>query len=92
MFAAYLFAFHNWNWQNQKWNPQMPTFPCTIYETTHKTKYLNNKIPKLGTLKIKGWCVTLSPLPFYIKKYLKAKEEELWKLKYFTMQKNKHKK
>jgi hypothetical protein len=26
-------------------------------------------------------------LPFYIKKYLKAKEEELWKLKYFTMQK-----
>jgi hypothetical protein len=24
-------------------------------------------------------------LPFYIKKYLKAKEE-LWKLKYFTMQ------
>ncbi len=52
-----------------------------------KQKYLNNKIPKLGTLKIKGWCVTLSPLPFYIKKYLKAKEEELWKLKYFTMQK-----
>jgi hypothetical protein len=28
-------------------------------------------------------------LPFYIKKYLKAKEEELWKLKYFTMQKKK---
>jgi hypothetical protein len=26
-------------------------------------------------------------LPIYIKKYLKAKEEELWKLKYFTMQK-----
>jgi hypothetical protein len=25
--------------------------------------------------------------PFYIKKYVKAKEEELWKLKYFTMQK-----
>jgi hypothetical protein len=26
-------------------------------------------------------------IPFYIKKYLKAKEEELWKLKYnFTMQ------
>jgi hypothetical protein len=25
-------------------------------------------------------------LPFYIKKYLKAKEE-LWKFKYFTMQK-----
>jgi hypothetical protein len=28
------------------------------------------------------------PLPFTLKKYLKAKEEEeLWKLKYFTMQK-----
>jgi len=27
-------------------------------------------------------------LPFYIKKYLKAKEEEqLWKLKYFTIAK-----
>jgi hypothetical protein len=24
-------------------------------------------------------------LAIYIKKYLKAKEEELWKLKYFTM-------
>jgi hypothetical protein len=27
-------------------------------------------------------------LAVYIKKYLKAKEEELWKLKYFTMQKH----
>jgi hypothetical protein len=26
-------------------------------------------------------------LAIYIKKYLKAKEEELWKYKYFTMQK-----
>jgi hypothetical protein len=26
-------------------------------------------------------------LAIYIKKHLKAKEEELWKLKYFTMQK-----
>jgi hypothetical protein len=25
-------------------------------------------------------------LAIYIKKYLKAKEEELWKFKYFTMQ------
>jgi hypothetical protein len=31
-------------------------------------------------------CVTMWPCHFYIKKYLKAKEE-LWKLKYFTMQK-----
>jgi hypothetical protein len=26
-------------------------------------------------------------IAIYIKRYLKAKEEELWKLKYFTMQK-----
>jgi hypothetical protein len=26
-------------------------------------------------------------LAIYIKKYLKAEEEELWKLKYFTIQK-----
>jgi len=26
-------------------------------------------------------------LAIYIKKYVQAKEEELWKLKYFTMQK-----
>jgi hypothetical protein len=26
-------------------------------------------------------------LAIYIKKYVKAKEEELWKFKYFTMQK-----
>jgi len=32
-------------------------------------------------------CVTLCGLAIYIKKYLKAKEDLLWKLKYFTMQK-----
>jgi hypothetical protein len=32
-------------------------------------------------------CHTLCGLAIYIKKYLKAKEEELWKLKYFTRQK-----
>jgi hypothetical protein len=31
-------------------------------------------------------CVTLWPLPFYIEKYLEAKEE-LWKFKYFTVPK-----
>jgi hypothetical protein len=35
----------------------------------------------------KGVCHTVA-LPFTLKKYIKAKEEELWKLKYnFTMQK-----
>jgi hypothetical protein len=33
-----------------------------------------------------GLCHTIA-LPFTLKKDLKAKEEELWKLKYFTMQK-----
>jgi hypothetical protein len=32
--------------------------------------------------------VSYCGLAIYIKTYLKAKEEELWKLKYFTMQKN----
>jgi hypothetical protein len=37
---------------------------------------------------IKQWvCQSPGGLAIYIKKYLKAKEEELWKLKYFTMQK-----
>jgi hypothetical protein len=31
-------------------------------------------------------CVTMWPCHFYIKKYLRAKEE-LWKLKYLTLQK-----
>ncbi len=41
------------------------------------------------TFKANKGCVTLYGLAIYIKKLsnLKAKEEELWKLKYFTMQK-----
>jgi hypothetical protein len=37
-------------------------------------------------MKEKKGCVTLCGLAIYIKTYLKAKEE-LWKIKYFTMQK-----
>jgi hypothetical protein len=36
--------------------------------------------------KVNNGCVTHYDLAIYIKKYLKAKEE-LWKFKYFTMQK-----
>jgi len=36
--------------------------------------------------KVNNGCVTHCDLAIYIKKYLKAKEE-LWKFKYFTMQK-----
>jgi len=35
----------------------------------------------------KGFVTHTMALPFTLKWYLKAKEEELWKLKYFTMQK-----
>jgi hypothetical protein len=38
-----------------------------------------------GTNNTRG--VSHCGLAIYMKKYLKAKEEELWKLKYFTMQK-----
>jgi hypothetical protein len=67
------FTYHNWNWQNQKWNPQMPTFPCTIYDKT-KTKYLNNKILKLGTLKNQGVCHTMA-LPFTLNSILRQKKK-----------------
>jgi hypothetical protein len=30
-------------------------------------------------------CVTMWPWPFTLKSIIKAKEEELWKLKYFTI-------
>jgi hypothetical protein len=42
--------------------------------------------PKVINAGINKGCVRLRGLAIYIKKYLKAKEE-LWKLKYFTMQK-----
>jgi len=37
-------------------------------------------------------CVTLWPLPFTLKYYLNKAKEELWKFKYFTMQKYNFKK
>jgi hypothetical protein len=49
-----------------------------------------NALPKAFTLHETRGCAscTVALLPFTLKKYLKAKEEEeLWKLKYFTMQK-----
>jgi hypothetical protein len=39
-----------------------------------------------GITEKQGVCHIVA-LPFTLKKYLKAIEEELWKLKYFTMQK-----
>jgi hypothetical protein len=48
-----------------------------------------NSVPSLVLLSNQGVCHTCG-LAIYIKKYLKAKEEELWKLKYnFTMPKKK---
>jgi hypothetical protein len=34
-----------------------------------------------------GGCDNIVALPFTLKRYIKAKKKELWKLKYFTMQK-----
>jgi hypothetical protein len=43
-------------------------------------------LTKLKKKKDQGVCHTVA-LPFTLKKYLNAKEEELWKLKYFTIAK-----
>jgi len=46
--------------------------------------------PTFGNSTIKGFIQGVfhnCGLAIYMKKYLTAKEEELWKLKYFTMQK-----
>jgi len=61
------------------------------------TPYLHWVINKKNLCIYKGWGwepstrqtrgVSRCGLAIYIKKYLKAKEEDLWKLKYFTMQK-----
>jgi hypothetical protein len=39
----------------------------------------------MNVLRMKTWGVSHCGLAIYIKKYLKAKEEDLWKLKYFNM-------
>jgi hypothetical protein len=44
-----------------------------------------NDLSHLEPLKTRS--VSHCGLAIYIKKYVKAKEEELWKLKYFTIQK-----
>jgi hypothetical protein len=49
-----------------------------LVDQLHSTETLQNK---------QGMCVTLYSLAIYIKKYLNLAKEELWKLKYFTMQK-----
>jgi len=51
-----------------------------------KKKKKKNFLKKKKKKKNKG-CVTTVALPFTLKRYLKAKEE-LWKYKYFPMQKN----
>jgi hypothetical protein len=49
-----------------------PPFPVP-FTTKPKTKYLNNKIPKLGTLKIKG-CLKLWPCHFTLQSILRQKK------------------
>jgi hypothetical protein len=50
--------------------------------TTERTKFWERK----SSMREQGVCQLHRDLAIYMKKYLKAKEE-LWKLKYFTMQK-----
>jgi hypothetical protein len=51
--------------------------------------FFGNKIcsPICFHIETRGVCATNVAFPIYIKMYLKAKEEELWKLNYFTMPK-----
>jgi CMP-N-acetylneuraminic acid synthetase len=52
----------------------------------NKKAHLKNAFLGVKIHKTNG-CVTLCGLAIHIKTYVKAKEEELWKLKYFPMQK-----
>jgi hypothetical protein len=58
--------------------------PTTLYTTCSQWRLVKKTCST--SLKNKG-CVTPWPCHLHFKKHLKAKEEELWKLKYFTMQK-----
>ncbi len=65
--------------------------PTSLHGSFYELRSLNNihkssAFTILSIINTNKGCVTLVALPFYIKKELKAKEE-LWKLKYFTMQK-----
>jgi hypothetical protein len=57
-------------------------FPFGV-SSFHPTVYCNTSKAFLKITRDVSQCVAL---PFTLKRYLKAKEE-LWKLKYFTMQK-----
>ncbi len=73
---------------NHIWNaPWSGTRRRKVLYNTYKT-VSSWRIPSLSTTTHQGnkGCVTLCGLPFTLTKDLKAKEE-LWKLKYFTMQK-----
>jgi hypothetical protein len=63
--------------------------PMTNWYTHTHILVIKEAMESIGKIIIgltKG-CVTHCGLAIYIKKYLHANEEELWKLKYFTMQK-----
>jgi hypothetical protein len=52
-----------------------------------KLEYVGTLLPNSILFRSRTRGVSHYGLAIYIKKYLKAKEEELWKLKYFTMKK-----
>jgi hypothetical protein len=67
-------------WIKGRLPPSLP--PISKKSASKFSDLASNKFMK-GNVN-KGWSVTRWPI--YIKKYFKAKEE-LWKLKYFSMQK-----
>ncbi len=61
-------------------------FQYKLFSSSKKFTKEKKKKPKQKQTNKQGVCHIVA-LPFILKKYLKAKEE-LWKLKYFTMQKH----
>jgi hypothetical protein len=78
-----------WSLNSIKWEDLARPFFFFFFFFFKKAWKTSKEQTKSNKGKNKGVCVTLCGLAIYIKKYLKAKEEEeeLWKLKYFTMQK-----
>jgi hypothetical protein len=65
-----------YSFKQMGWIPNYLFIPCTILSIIDYKEIFD-----------KGVCHT-GALPFtFLKKYLEANVEELWKLKYFTMQK-----
>jgi len=72
------------NSSSSKITQKFSHFSCP-FSSPHKKAHMKNAFLGVQIHKTRG--VSHCGLAIHIKKYVKAKEEELWKLKYFTMQK-----